>query len=159
MARRGKLTKEERNLVRNYRVFIIDGGNKNKSFSICNERKQNSHGNGILDTYCNDLGFPRPRYFSIRNWMERGIHVHLYETKWKAYRHLRAMSLMRKRRVFVLWGKRAHRLINAIEPDMGHLIILGGYPGTGRRLKYFNKTKPFSTIADWLGVTREIWRL
>lgn len=152
-------SKEEKALSKKYRVFIVEDGMPWRNLVDLNSENQNSVGKSVINTYVSDLGFPRPRYFSIRNWLARGIHVKLYKNRAHTWRHLRAMSLMRKRGVFILWGTKAYRCLNAIEPNMGHLVILGGYPGISSKLNYFEKTKPFSTVADWLGITREIWRL
>lgn len=157
MRRGGNLTKEERRWLNNTRILIVDGGTPWRNFTDLDERNQNDVGRALLRTYRYDLKFPRPRYFTIRPWLERGIDVaKVDKTLW---RKIRILSTMRERRVFVLWGQRATRQARWIEPNMGHLIVHGGYPGTNKQYNYFCKTKPFSTVADWLGITREIWRL
>jgi hypothetical protein len=157
---RDRLTKEERKIVKNYRIFIIDGnGVLSNSFSAATLKRPTNAGNALLRTYCNDLGFPRPRGLNLSTWMERGIYIYPLRKKLPAFRLIRAVSIMRKRRVFLLLGKQAISWCHKwIEKDQGHLIICMSYPGTTPQRKHFMKQKPFSFVADWLGVSREIWR-
>lgn len=121
--------------------------------------KPNNAVNTILKSYCNDLGFPRPRSFSVHPWTTRRIFVTKIEGI-RTYQRIRALSLLHERKVFHLWGREARQLKPAIEPDRGHLIVECDYPFTDpRTLRSFLDAKPFSTTCDFLQCSKELWRL
>lgn len=156
--RRNRITKEERKWLKKYRIFIIDQGLI--GFSDQEYGKPlNGSAKTLLRAYTRDLKFPRPRSFSVDRWMENGIFV-TKDKGWDTWRKIRIMSVLRKRAVFVLWGTDSIRKWEkVIEPNMGHLIVKFYYPFHNKYHKKWENYKPFSMIADWLGVSREIWRL
>lgn len=144
-----------------YDVLILDQqDNPERNFiDFKYGSEPNNAVNTILKCYTRDLKFPRPRSFSIAPWNSRRIYV----TKIRGiqtFQRIRAMSLLRTRCVFHLWGKEANQLAPAIEPERGHLIVKCDYPFTDNRYtRSFINAKPFSTTSDFLGVSKEIWRL
>jgi hypothetical protein len=141
-----------------YRVFILDQNEPPNNFVDARYGDWNNAICGIISCYRRDLGFPRPRGFSVQPWLERGIFVSRIKGL-HTYQQLRALSVVRERCVFHLWGQHANRLEVAIERGRGHLIIRQDYPGCSQRQRGFTRSNAFSLTSDFLGVSREMWRL
>lgn len=125
-----------------------------------NAEKQSHAGDVILRTYCNDLGFRRPRYFTCSSWLERGIYVTPYDPK-QTFRDIRALSIMRKRVVFLLWGRKAHQLQPAVEQN-NHLVMLQPYPfkkNHNGSMSWHTQCTPFTSASEFLGRSKEMWRI
>lgn len=158
--KRSSLSLEEKRWLKGLKVVIVDGGNRFKNLTQCNKDYQNDMAVAILRCYRRDLGFRRVRYFDPAKWEAQGIKIiSPWQGKFKAIRKLKALSIMRKQRVFILWGNRATELYPYIERNQGHLIMLGGIPGTNAKYRYWLKQKWFSMASDYLGESKEMWRL
>ena len=142
------------------KVTILCGGNKFKNIFQNNKDYQNDIATAIIRCYRRDLGFRKPKYFDPSVWEERGIKIITpFSNKYKTIRAIKAVSIMRKRRVFLLWGQSTIKYLKWIEPNQGHLILVGFFPGTNSKDSHWMKQKWFSWSSDFLGESREMWRL
>lgn len=108
----------------------------------------------ILTEYMDDLDFPKPRHFSIRNWVDRGMllldPVHMPGTYGKPLAPLKIYQTVRNLShqggyVFVLYGKFAEDYAGAVDTDTNLVVTQGNHP--------------FSRASDYLGIDRQtMWR-
>lgn len=146
--------------AQHHRIMIIDQQDDPEKNFIDHKygSELNNACQSILRCYTRDLGFAKPRGFSVAPWKARGIHV----TKIRGiqtFQQIRALSLLRERCVFHLWGREAGHLTPAVEPGRGHLIVRCDYPQAHKNMRSFERAKPFTTTCDYLDCTKEIWRL
>lgn len=155
-----RLREGDRAWLKGAKVLIVDPGWYLKNLLENNKEYQNDMATAIIRCYRRDLGFRKPKYFDPKKWEEKGIrYVVPWKGKFEAIRKVKLLSTLRKRRVFLLWGTRATALIPFIHPNQGHLVMVGGVPGTNAKLRYWMKHPWFSRSADFLGESREMWRL
>lgn len=125
----------------------------------------------ILDEYCDDLGFRPPRSGDLSDWAEKG--VLLLNTAltveagkplshagigWEmlTYEIIQSLSNKEDPVAFMLWGKKAQEYAGGIDSKR-HIVQHRPHPSPLAR--GFRGSKPFSDVANQLGVDKEIWRL
>lgn len=126
----------------------------------------------IFKEYQDDLDLPLPKNGCLRDWASRGVLLlnrvlTVEEGKasshkgigWErlSYEIVRYLSTSREKIVWLLWGSQAQELRGAIEGD--HLILCSGHPSPLNNTIPFLGTKPFSKACEYLGESREFWRL
>lgn len=140
------------------RIFILDQNDDYPNIIDAKLGDDTYVTRAILRGYHNDLDFPTPRGFSPQPWLDRGIHMEKIQGI-QTFQRIRAVSLLRERCVFHLWGSTANQLFPVIEPDRGHLVVRCDYPTDRKTNRSFEYAQPFSKTCDYLDVSREIWRL
>ena len=156
-----RLREGDRAWLKGAKVLIVDPGWWGKNLLENNKDYQNDYATAIIRCYRRDLGFRKPKYFDPKKWEEQGIrYVQPWKGKFEAIRKVKLLSTMRKQRVFILWGRKPSlTVLRFIHPNKGHLILVGGQPGTSPQYRYWIKQRWFSRAADFLGESREMWRL
>lgn len=109
----------------------------------------------IKTEYVDDLQFPKPRRFSLRAWVARGMRlldpVHMPRSNrqgaipaLQVYQTLRRLS-HEGGYVFILYGKYAEDYRGAIDENTNLVVTRGD--------------RPFSRASDYLGLDRQkMWR-
>jgi uracil-DNA glycosylase len=129
----------------------------------------------IFSEYVTDLGLPPPRNGNLSAWSEKGVlllntvltveagkpnsHANIGWEK-LTYEVIRMLSTERNGIVFLLWGKQAEAYKGAID-ETRHLVICSGHPSSlarGAKVPFLG-SKPFSRTCEYLGVSKDFWRL
>lgn len=127
----------------------------------------------VLKEYQDDLGLPQPKTGYLGDWSDRGVLLlnrvlTVEEGKagshkgigWETltYEIVRTLSERREGIVWMLWGKQAQEVMGAID-DSRHLILTAGHPSPLNNKVSFLGCKHFSAACEYLGESRDFWRL
>lgn len=129
----------------------------------------------LLLEYQTDLGFKAPRNGDLDLWTTNGVLLlnsilTVREGKplshqgigWEKLTHeiVRTLSEERSGLVWMLLGSKAQEYTGAIDASR-HLVLSSGYPGSLTRdvATPFLGSRPFSKACDYLGVSKDMWRL
>lgn len=156
-----------------------DGSSTGLAFDVNRRRKHPPASlRVIIDEYCSDLGYPRPRYNTLKPWAENGVlllnslltarrgykgyHRNRFGWEMLVYETLSYLSYQRPGIVWMLWGHWAKDKRKILYRQDKHLILESDHPSplasfTGK--SPFRGSAPFSKACDYLGVDHSFWRL
>lgn len=156
-----------------------DGSGTGLAFDVnCRRKHPPASLRIIIDEYCSDLGYPRPRYNTLKPWAENGVlllnslltarrgytgyHRNRFGWEMLVYETLSYLSYQRPGIVWMLWGHWAKDKRKILYRQDKHLILESDHPSplasfTGK--SPFRGSAPFSKACDYLGVDHSFWRL